>query len=150
MFDLYGLPNDFPGKAQLNDRMSPQEKVRFVEAAMADDINNERFVPYIQLHEFEALLFSDVEKLDGRINSVTQQRSQLIALRKLIEQFPNPEDINDGPTTAPSKRILALYSAYRKNVVGPMVAEEIGMAVLRAKCPHFDGWLRSLEGLIGT
>ncbi len=147
MFDFYGLPKDFPGVSMLRENMSPPEKVEIVERALAEDINDERFVPYIQLHEFEALLFSDVDKLDLSINSLTQQRSQIGALRRLISQFPNPEDINDGPTTAPSKRLLSLYSGYRKNIVGPLVAEEIGIAVLRARCPHFHNWLLSLERL---
>jgi hypothetical protein len=147
MFDLYGLPRDFPGMGTLRDGMAPQEKVEIVERALSADINDERFVPYIQLHEFEALLFSDVDKLDQSIAALTQQRSQLDSLRGIIAQFPNPEDINDGQDTAPSKRLLSLYSAYRKNVVGPLVAEEIGIAVLRSKCAHFNNWLLSLERL---
>lgn len=60
MFDFYGLPNDFPGKPDLNKNMTNLEKVKHLETALEQDINNDRFIPYIQLHEYEALLFSDI------------------------------------------------------------------------------------------
>ena len=127
--------------------MDSRQKVQTVERALSADINDERFIPYIQLHEFEALLFTDVDKLDDSIVSLTQHRSQITRLRQIIEEFPDPEDINDGVNTAPSKRLLALYTGYQKNVVGPLVAEEIGLAALRAKCAHFNSWILIMEGL---
>lgn len=105
-----------------------------------------RFVrPYVQMHEFEALLFSDVEQfqyvLDGWDADV---RQTLINIR---EQFQTPEDINNGRQTAPSKRILASFpdGSYSKTEHGPVIADAIGLTTIRQQCPQFDGWITMLE-----
>jgi len=105
-----------------------------------------RFVkPYVQMYEFEGLLFSDVEcfeyVLDGWDADV---RKALTAMRA---QFPCPEDINDSPETAPSKRILATFPSgtYSKTEHGPLIASEIGLATIRAQCPRFHQWMSHLE-----
>src|SRR5947209_5051275 len=54
MFDYYALPENFPGKEDLPPAVSPRDKVKILEQALADDVNHGRFIPYIQLHEFEA------------------------------------------------------------------------------------------------
>ncbi|HOB61285.1 MAG TPA: DUF4276 family protein [Candidatus Competibacteraceae bacterium] len=106
-----------------------------------------RFVrPYVQMHEFEGLLFSDVEQfqcvLDGWDAGV---RQTLIGIRS---QFPTPEDINNSRQTAPSKRILAAFpdGSYNKTEHGPVIADAIGLATIRQECPQFDSWMIMLEG----
>lgn len=102
-------------------------------------------LPYVQMYEFEGLLFSDVEKftwvLDGWSDAV---RDQLQAVR---QAHPNPEEINDSPETAPSKRILAIFpqGSYSKVEHGSLVAEAIGLDVMRHQCPAFRQWLTALE-----
>ena len=105
-----------------------------------------RFVlPYVQMHEFEALLFSDIEGfqlvLDGW-NSASRQE-----LRAVRSAFGNPEEINDSPQTAPSKRILNIFAngEYSKTEHGPLIAEEIGLLTIREACPGFHAWLSGLE-----
>ncbi|HEJ1358340.1 TPA: DUF4276 family protein [Pseudomonas aeruginosa] len=105
-----------------------------------------RFVrPYVQMHEFEGLLFSDVEQfqyvLDGWDADV---RQTLINIR---EQFQTPEDINNSRQTAPSKRILASFpdGSYSKTEHGPVIADAIGLTTIRQQCPQFDGWITMLE-----
>lgn len=105
-----------------------------------------RFVrPYLQMHEFEGLLFSDTEQfqyvLDGW-NSRVQR-----TLLNIRAQFDTPEDINNGPMTAPSKRILEAFAdgTYSKTEHGPVIAESIGIAVIREQCPQFDLWMSMLE-----
>lgn len=102
-------------------------------------------LPYVQMHEFEGLLFSDVDQfqwvLDGWSDVV---RLKLKAVR---DAFANPEDINDSPETAPSKRILAIFSdgTYSKTEHGPLIAEAIGLAEIRKQCPAFNEWVNALE-----
>jgi len=97
------------------------------------------------MHEFEALLFSDVEQfrevLDGWSTDV---RQTLLDIRK---RFETPEDINNNRETAPSKRILKTLApgTYSKTVHGPLIAEAIGLATIRQQCPRFDTWMNRLE-----
>ena len=60
-------------------------------------------------------------------------------------KFETPEDINDSPDTAPSKRILDLYRGYRKPLMGSIAMQEIGLDTVRGVCPLFDRWVEALE-----
>ena len=145
MFDLYQLPEDFPGyAAAVHD--DPYQRVEALENALAQDIADSRFIPYIQLHEFEALLLSDPQKLETQFDYRADEISRLAAM---VSQFPSPEHINDGVNTAPSKRIHDEIPEYKpmKASAGPIVAEKIGLSTLRSKCRHFGEWLEKLENL---
>lgn len=144
MFDLYALPNDFPGYTQAQQSNDPYEKVAVLEDALAKDINDTRFIPYIQLHEFEALLFTDLSKLESEYLEDGTKISTLIAS---VKGYENPELINDGSATAPSKRILTHLSSYDKATVGPLVIKKIGIPKLVETCRHFGEWIAKLEGL---
>ena len=102
--------------------------------------------PYIQRHEFEGLLFSDVESF-STLGVAEIDEACLGSLRRIIEHVQTPEDINDDRATAPSKRIGALIPRYRKRLHGPLVAEATGLERIRAECPRFAGWVRRLEAL---
>ncbi|MDR0882620.1 MAG: DUF4276 family protein [Candidatus Adiutrix sp.] len=143
MFDLYALPSDFPGYDTAQKNQNPYERVKIIETAMTLDINDQRFISYIQLHEFEALILADPQKLTLEYMDHDAQINNLIAM--VGEQ--NPESINDGPMTAPSKRILKEIPIYDKATGGIKVAERIGLTTLRAKCKHFDDWVTRLEQL---
>ena len=103
-----------------------------------------RVFAYVQLHEFEGLLFSDVSAFDRAIITPAGCIEQLRTIR---ENFPTPEHINDNPDTAPSKRIANVIPRYRKSVNGPIIAEEIGLNAIRAECPRFDAWVERMEAL---
>jgi hypothetical protein len=146
MFDVYGLPGDFPGLENARRQMDPYQRVAFLEKAFADDVAHRRFIPYLQLHEFEALLLADPAKFAARFVEHTK------GIQALIEEcapYPSPELINDGETTAPSKRIIDKIADYggSKRSAGPLIARQIGLPTIRQKCPHFDSWLVKLEGL---
>ena len=146
MFDLYGLPSEFPGYADAALIADPYEKVRAIEDALEADINHWRFIPYIQLHEFEALLLSAPRQLSARF------RNRDVGIRRLTTlnaQFESPEHIDDGVDTAPSKRIISEIPEYarRKASAGPIVAANIGLPTLRRECAHFAEWLNGLERL---
>jgi hypothetical protein len=149
LFDYYGLPSDFPGlrdappPARLNDR------VEFLEDALdAATGRTRRLIPHLQVHEFEALLLTDLEVVEkiaspvGRVSS--QPRDEL---RAAVAAAASPEAINEGPTTAPSKRLLAAYPGYDKVLFGPLIAHDIGLERLREACPRFGAWIGKLEAL---
>jgi hypothetical protein len=116
-----------------------QKKVDFLEKAIAKIIINRRFVPYIQLHEFEGLLFSDAK---GFLTIPDLPDKNLNILQDIILKHPNPELLNDGADTAPSKRLKKLIPSYRKPLYGTIIAEEIGMETILAKCPRFANWVK--------
>lgn len=108
--------------------------------------NETKVFPYVQQYEFEGLLFADVEAFGGLFEVPDES---VAALRRIRGQFPTPEDINDDPNTAPSKRIVGAIPRYRKSVHGPQVAATMGLETMRAECPRFKEWLSRLESLSG-
>lgn len=146
LFDVYGLPNDFPGYAEAQQAQDPYEKAEILEDAFGTDIGDSRFIPYFQLHEFEALLFCDPKQLAAEFDA---READIQKLVDVVTHFGNPELINDDPNTAPSKHIIAAIPEYagRKQSAGPIVAQQIGLDHLRSGCRHFDQWINRLEGL---
>lgn len=146
MLDLYALPRDFPGFAEAARSADPYARVRQIEQALGEDIGQQRLIPYIQLHEFEALLLSNPEKFDWHY--IEHDRA-IARLSELARRFDSPELIDDGETTAPSKRIIAEIPEYRhqKATAGPLIASRIGVQIMRERCPHFNDWVTILEAL---
>jgi len=141
LIDYYGSPTDFPG---MNTRPngSPIQRVEYVEAALLQEFGSpSNFIPFLMLHEFEALLFSSVDELP---RVMTQMQNQP-RFASVLDAFSSPEEINENPNTAPSKRIDSIFPSYRKGLHGPMIANRIGLEPMRAKCPHFAEWLGKLE-----
>jgi hypothetical protein len=150
LFDLYGLGGDFPG-LPVPPNLQNVEKVLRIEQAVKADIVAEvpdlrahvRFVPYIQLHEYEGLLFSDSQAFaTGIAQPHLAQQFQVVR-----NAFPTPEDINDNPDTAPSKQVLRIYPKYRKVLDGTLAAQAIGVDTMRRECLHFRDWVAQLEAL---
>jgi hypothetical protein len=146
MFDLYALSSDFPMYDSALSVKSPYEKAAIIEEALKRDISNSRFIPYIQLHEFEGLLFSNVEIMDEVLKPY--HCSKLQDLMSIRDQFKTPEEINDGFETAPSKRIIKLFKSYQKVTYGYQIAQRIGIDVIRNECPHFNEWIVRLSELV--
>jgi len=147
MIDLYALHGGFPGAEEAEKlKNDPYKWVEAIESAWANTTNDHRFVPFIQLHEYEAYLFADVSKLRLFFENADHEIS---ALRAIAERFKNPERIDDGQHSSPSKRITKEFPEYEglKTIVGPQVAERIGLETIRSQCPHFEAWLKKLEAL---
>jgi hypothetical protein len=150
MLDLYGLGRGFPEVA-LPANISNIDKVIRLEEAIKADIVREvrderadlRFLPYLQLHEYEGLLFSDPAAFALGIG----QAHLANRFNEIREAFATPEDINDDSNTAPSKRVFSVYPAYRKVVDGTLAAQTVGIQTMRQECPHFRDWVETLEGL---
>jgi len=151
-FDFYGLPPEFPGKAAASEftNAKPKEKAETVCNAMIETLTApigpdamQRFIPYIQMFEFEALLFSDPEGLARGVESPELSDH----FKQIRRSFDSPESINDCPQTAPSKRISKKVVGYQKPIYGSLAAMEIGLPSMRQECAGFDAWLTQLEGL---
>lgn len=154
MVDFYALPatgsKAWPGRAIAND-LPHTDKAEAVENAAAQDVSISlnvsrsllRFIPYVVMHEFEALLFSDCSAFAAGVG-----RSDLAhSFQKIRDQFSSPEEINDSPQTAPSKRVEGLIPGYQKPLFGNLAALEIGLPRMRAECPRFAQWVSKLEAL---
>lgn len=147
MVDLYQFPKneDSPYTKEIQQISDPFLKVRTLEEAIKRDIDHPNFIPYVQLHEFEALLLTDPEKL---LLLYPDKKTAVDRLQDEISGM-NPEEINEKPTTAPSKRIIKYIPEYegQKAQVGPLVVEDIGLFTLRERCSHFNEWITKLEML---
>ncbi len=152
MVDYYALPQSgakaWPGRSAAN-QLPFEQKAQTVQTAMAQDIARQmgddfdpaRFLPYVIMHEFEGLLFSDCERFStgvGRPDLAPQ-------LRAIRDEFATPEEINDSPQTCPSQRIAALIPGYEKPLMGVLAILEIGLPAIRQQCRFFRQWLEHLE-----
>jgi hypothetical protein len=147
MIDLYAIHAQFPGLDEAEKlRHLPRERVAHLERAFLNDVNDPRFIPYIQLHEFEAYLFCDPSALKLFYED---RDHDIVSLCEISTSYDSPELINDGQDTAPSKRIIQALPPYKgaKAVQGPQAAALIGLDGIRSKCPHFHDWLSRLESL---
>lgn len=150
MIDLYALPLDFPEFTKHQGDTDAYRRVTALEAAFATDIADPRFVPYLQLHEFEALLLAEPRRIT-EVYDVPADRVEALD-RAVWDNADNPELVDDGPMTAPSKRISAAVPQYQSNKAsaGPLVAQAIGLDLLRQRCRHFAEWLAKLEEMVAS
>ena len=148
LIDYYGIKDShgFPLWAEKQAIADKNQRLDELEAAMQADVDENlrpRFVPYLQLHEFEGLLFSDKQAFYTTFNE-----DELVGeteLKQTFADFNNPEMINDGVETSPSHRLERIISGYDKVVYGCCLAEAIGLEKMRQKSPRFDNWLKRLE-----
>lgn len=151
LFDFYGMPESWPGRVHAA-RLPYPENGLWVEKELHEDIvyrlgrrfPRERFIPHVQIHEFEALVFTDPHVLCD----VLRAPEMLEVVRDIRHDYPNPERINDSPETAPSKRLLRIFDDYRKAIHGVITTKRVGLPALRKACPHFDLWVKKLENLV--
>jgi len=144
MFDYYALPNDFPHFEESKKIRNPYERVAFLEKKFEEDINDRRFIAYIQLHEFEALLFSNPKILSEYYFEYENEIEKLVQISK---EFVNPELINDKPATAPSKRLKNIIPPFDKVNIGAIAICRIGIENLKQSCKHFNDWITKLESI---
>jgi hypothetical protein len=155
MVDYYALPQTgekaWPGRDEAG-RLPFSQKALTIQDALLEEICNtmgksfdsRRFLPYVMMHEFEALLFSDCERFAQGIG-----RPHLAPkFQQIRNDFETPEEIDDSPITAPSKRVEDLVPGYEKPLMGTLAILEIGLESIRAECPHFRSWLERLENLL--
>jgi hypothetical protein len=149
--DYYGLGPGFPAKETIGRHDSPGDKKKKLERAILDDVraslgkryDTSHFIPYVQMYEFEGLLFSDPARFATGIGMRDLEKS----LQVIHDQFTTPEHINDDKKTAPSKRVESLCPGYSKEFQGNLAALEIGLPAIRGACPLFSEWVARLENL---
>jgi Domain of unknown function (DUF4276) len=141
LIDFYKLRTDFPKYSEAQKIVDKNKQVEFLEQACFNDIGDRRFIPYIQLHEFEALLFT---KWDGFADFQIPEKNKKL-IQDIIKEFPNPELINERPEFAPSKRLEKLIiPKYEKPFHGNYIALENGFDSILDKCPRFKNWIEIL------
>ena len=150
LIDFYGISPKFPGyeeASRMNQHTTKSEiLIRGMSAAIEAEVGPNamrRFLPYVQMYEFEGLLFSEPSTFATSINC-PELANDLAAIRS---SFRSPEEINDSRTTAPSKRIEDLYPQFEKPIHGTFGAMEIGIDRIRTECPLFSSWLAAIENL---
>lgn len=155
LFDYYGLRSDWPGFAQSRGK-SPLMIPQLIEPAITEAVSRhigsafdpDKFIPYIQLHEVESLLFSGPGEMAGIFHRPDLEE----IFTKIVHDCGGCEWINDSPETAPSKRIQNLFPRYKKgssiNAHAYRIAQHIGLEKIRRQCPHFNEWISKLENLV--
>lgn len=134
--DFFRIPSSVPGYSEIMTRDTHQIQVSKLEEAIKNDMNDSRFIPYIQLHEFEALLFSSNNGFEAYFTQEDAEKTN-----DIVNEYANPEDINSAPETAPSKRLIKIKSDYDKVLEGNLIALEVGMTTILQRCPRFKEWI---------
>lgn len=147
--DYYGLKSDWPGYVEARRKTTPFEKAEAINCATMEAVGrlfgeyvaSNRFIPFVAVHEFEALLFSDPAVLSSHLNVPVSK------IERILESCGSPEQINDSQQTAPSMRLLDLSTRYKKTTTGITIASEIGLKKIRECCPIFNDWLAVVESI---
>ncbi|MEM0576461.1 DUF4276 family protein [Flavobacterium polysaccharolyticum] len=148
LIDFYGIHanHNYPNWLQANQHNNKNVGMDLMEQGMLSSIPaqlHQRFIPYIQLHEFEGLLFCDINVFDNGFEE--NEFLDYDYLVQTINENENPELINDSSVTAPSKRLLKIIKDYSKITHGCLLAQDIGINKIRSKCPRFNNWISKLE-----
>ena len=146
LVDYYGIKDNFrfPGWEESKSIIDKVERMHFLFQKMSEEFADSvryRFIPYIQLHEFEALLFSDVSAFKKLFSDDEVNYNEL---ESASNAFDNPEMINNSPRTAPSKRLINAVKGYEKVLCGCCIAIDIGLEKIREKCPLFNEWIENM------
>lgn len=139
LFDYYKMPKDMPA---ITLRGTLYDEASAIETAVNADIGRANVFFHLQLHEYEALLFSDIDVLLNYLD-----RGDTTRFRSSIAGFQNPEHINNSEATSPSHRIISHAPAYSKYIDGTAIAELIGIDKMMAECPHFATWIKHIKAL---
>jgi len=146
--DFFRIPVSVPNYLDMDKFPNIDDKIDILLKGMGNDINDSLFIPYIQKFEFEALLFSSNLGFEEMYDEpkITQ------ATQNIIDNYGNPEEINNHPNTAPSKRLIKILAEngekYDKIIEGNLIAETIGMETIIEKCPRFKTWLEMIINIM--
>lgn len=147
LIDYYGLYKkyNFPRWEEGERIVNKNDRMDFLEKAMKEDVNEvlrHRYIPYLQLHEFEGLLFNNIHIFYEHV-----PETELVGndeLKKTFADYDNPEMINNNPDTSPSHRLKRIIKGYNKPLYGHYFAEAIGVSQIRAKSPRFNQWIERI------
>ncbi len=153
LVDYYGT-KEWPGLHLVSSNARPEQIAACINQATKTNVNalfaeqqsERRFIPYMAIHEFEALLFSDSEILAAELE-IDEHK-----VLDVLEKTGEPEAINNSPQTAPSKRLdeWSKNKKFPKTTLGISIATRIGVTKIREKCPVFDAWIDSFEAIVAA
>lgn len=148
LIDHYGINSDrkLPGYSTITTA-NTEERIQQMEAIINVEIQKIKpyrfFIPYIQRHEFETLLFSNPE-----VGFELEHDKIKEDVVKLSSGFDSIEDINCTPEGAPSKRIGRIYESHKKKYSKVSDAVDIieltSIESVLEKCPRFKNWVEKL------
>lgn len=149
--DYYGI-KEWPGKDSILPHSEPEQIAATMNTAAKTEICHEydrlnptqRFIPFVAIHEFETLLFSDTKALADGLGIDKE------TIDATVNEFPSLEHINNSKETAPSKRLEKWHPQYGKTTTGIAIAKTIPVDTMRAKCPLFNQWLSAIEAVAGV
>lgn len=149
--DYYGIKGDWPGYQDSRNQATHVRKAEIINTATAKEVHRlfpaenteKRFIPYVSMHEIEALYFSGPSILAEKLNV------KLSTIEAILLECGEPEKINDNIHTAPSRRLSSLSKRFKKTSTGISIAQAIGIERMRAACPTFNRWVTVLERLNG-
>ena len=150
LIDYYGLysKHDFPKWNEAENEPDKNKRMEILEQGMKESIDESirfRFIPYLQLHEFEGLLFNDINVFFQQIPA--NELKGMDELKQIFSQYDNPEMINNNKNKSPSHRLKRIINGYNKIVYGNIIAEAIGLEKMRYKSPRFNHWVHLLENI---
>lgn len=140
MFDYYVMPADTTGIGC--DAANIFERSSFIEKEINADIGQHNCKFHLMLHEFEGLLFSQLQSFSLIIGSDVVHR-----LQEIRDSFETPEHINNPSNTASSKRIETLLPKYANVKNGTLISKDMGIDVIIRQCPHFREWIQTITAL---
>ena len=138
LVDFFRCP-ELPDSLKYDNIRDHIKRVEVMEQCIAEDISDRRFIPYIQLHEFEALLYASNVGFEMYFSD-----EQAMLTGQIVCEYDNPEAINSSPENAPSKRLLRINNQYNKVIEGNLIALEVGLPAMLKRCPRFSQWIESL------
>lgn len=150
LIDYYGIyeHHEYPYWNEAHKKTDKNKRMDILENGMKENISEEfqaRFMPYIQLHEFESILFSDISVFNNDFEP--GEFLDYEYLTETIDSYSNPELINNNLETAPSKRLSKIIKNYSKVLYGSLLAYDLGLSKIREKCPRFNDWIIKLENI---
>ncbi len=143
VYDYYGLHPTFTDHLPAQPSALP-DRIAAIRQRFEAEINEAKFRFYLQVHEFESLLFSGPEHIAEHFNA---PKSLPTLLSVLDEANGNPELINNHRETAPSKRLARLYPGYGKVTDGIPLASKIGVERMRERCGYFHQLCGQIDGV---
>ncbi len=139
-FDFYGFLKVCPFREEIKS-IGCYKRVQETEKKFNDDLNNQKFLPYLNLHEYEIIYFIDY-KLTKKILADNIDKNKL---KKIFTKYNNIEEINEDPSKAPSKRLQDICSSYAKLYHSQLITQKLNIEMIKSKCNHFNEWIENIE-----
>lgn len=140
LIDFYAFPDDLPVNCARPHR--GRDCVVRTASAMQAEINSQKFLPFVILHELEALVIASGAIQQAPLGDRTLGR-QFRAL--LDEAGGDVEMIDDAPDTSPSKRLQGLVTHYDKIRDGIAILQAADLSEALQYCPGVATWVSRLR-----